>query len=285
MASTSQTAFYGLPQYIGTDRASWLDTNEPFEAVDTALHSAVTGVEQATAAVETLSADVAQAQLDITSLDGRMDTAEDNISNLQSTVAGHTADIADVRRDLQDNIESSREDNAVSTHAYAIGDYFYYNDILFKATAVIAIGDTIVPNTNCTGVTVMDEMLNMAPTPGTVTAEDVTFDNTSSGLTADDVQGAIDELKASINNLHSVSVGTMAVTTAAVGDYETNLLAANKAILSAWAEGDTAQGVSYTIVPYIYDGKWHFSCRQTSTWATLSAGVSLTVKYAYIDIA
>ena len=205
MASTTQTTYYGLPQYIGSDRASWLDTNEPFAAVDTALHTAVTGVEQATTDVASLREDVAQAQLDVSALDGRMDTAELNIGQLQTTVAGHTGDIADVRRDLQDNIESLREETATSTHAYEIGDYFYYNDVLFKATAQIAIGATIVPNTNCTGVTVMDELSQIAP-GGNVEASDVSYNNTTSRLTADDVQEAVDELAAEKIDTFSGSV-------------------------------------------------------------------------------
>lgn len=38
-------------------------------------------------------------------------------------------------------------------------------------------------------------------TPGTITASDVTYDNTTSGLTADDVQEAIDEIEGQIGSL------------------------------------------------------------------------------------
>ena len=284
MSYTTGTTHYNLPQTVGSDKRDWTDTNETFSDVDAALWEAHQGATQAAldiasinSEIQTITGKQADDEADIVTLSGK-------VSTLETTVANHTTEIGDVRRDLQDNIESLREDTATSTHAYEIGDYFYYNDVLFKATAQIAIGATIVPNTNCTGVTVMDELKNSGGS-GSVAAEDVSYDNTSSRLTANDVQAAIDELNTNISGLHAVSVDTMAITTAAAGDYETNIAASSKAILWAWAEGDTAQGVSYTIVPYIYDGKWHFSCRQTSTLATISSGVSLTVNYAFINIA
>ena len=283
MSYTTGTTHYNLPQTVGSDKRDWTDTNEAFSDVDAALWEAHQGATQAAldiasinSEIQTITGKQADDEADIATISGK-------VSTLETTVANHTTEIGDVRRDLQDNIESLREDTATSTHAYEIGDYFYYNDVLFKATAQIAIGATIVPNTNCTGVTVMDELKNGGA--GSVAAVDVTFDNTASGLTADDVQEAIDELNTNISSLHGVSVDTMTVTTGQTGDYETNFSATSKAILWAWAEGDIAQVTSYTIIPYIYNGKWHFSCRQTSTMATLSAGVSVTINYAYINIA
>lgn len=51
------------------------------------------------------------------------------------------------------------EASATSTHAYAVGDYFIYNDVLYRAIQSIAIGDTIVPDTNCTTTNVTTEIL------------------------------------------------------------------------------------------------------------------------------
>ena len=55
-------------------------------------------------------------------------------------------------------IESSVEATTTSAHAYAVGDYFIYNDTLYRTTAAISIGDTITPGTNCTAVTVASEL-------------------------------------------------------------------------------------------------------------------------------
>ena len=58
-------------------------------------------------------------------------------------------------------IESSVEATTTSAHAYAVGDYFIYNNTLYAVTAAIAIGDTITPGTNCAATTVMDELANV----------------------------------------------------------------------------------------------------------------------------
>jgi hypothetical protein len=58
-------------------------------------------------------------------------------------------------------IESSVEETTTSAHAYAVGDYFIYNNTLYAVTAAIAIGDTITPGTNCAATTVMNELANV----------------------------------------------------------------------------------------------------------------------------
>ena len=68
--------------------------------------------------------------------------------------------------------------------------------LLARTTAPIAIGDTIVPDTNCTTTTVATELARIEaeiPSVGTVTAEDVTFDPTGTTIpaTATDVDKAI----------------------------------------------------------------------------------------------
>ena len=41
------------------------------------------------------------------------------------------------------------ESTSTASQAYAIGEQFYYNGVLYKATAVITSGGTITPGTNC----------------------------------------------------------------------------------------------------------------------------------------
>ena len=44
-------------------------------------------------------------------------------------------------------------EGAQASQAYSIGKAFVYAGKLYKATAAIASGDAIVPNTNCTQTT------------------------------------------------------------------------------------------------------------------------------------
>jgi hypothetical protein len=58
---------------------------------------------------------------------------------------------------IDDNVETSE----TSAHAYAVDDYFLYNNVLYRVTAAIAVGDTIAPGTNCVATTVTDELANV----------------------------------------------------------------------------------------------------------------------------
>lgn len=162
MSYANGTTHFNLPQTVGTDKRDWTDTNQAFADVDAALYTAADTASTAASNISTLDAQIntpstgidarlTAAEQDIVSLDGRLDTAE-------GTIGQHTLDIADVRSDLQDAIVAYNEATATSTHAYSVGNYFFYNDILYKATTSIAIGDTIVPNTNCSATNVMTEV-------------------------------------------------------------------------------------------------------------------------------
>lgn len=159
MSYTTGTTHYNLPQTVGTDKRDWADTNQAFQDIDAAIYGAVQ--------------DTAQAASDIDALEARMDTAEQNIATNTGDIAGldtrlttaegaitsQGAQITDTRQDLEDMICAFNEASATSTHAYAIGDYFIYNDVLYRAIQAIAIGDTIVPDTNCETTNVATELL------------------------------------------------------------------------------------------------------------------------------
>jgi hypothetical protein len=136
--------------------------------------------------------------------------------------------------DVKAMIETSVEESATSAHAYAVGEHFIYNDTLYRATAAIAIGDTITPDTNCVATNVMTEVesgggggggtsdytqLSNKPQINGVTLtgnkslsdigaasqsdlealEDITGDGALSGFTATDLTGAANELKNTLN--------------------------------------------------------------------------------------
>jgi hypothetical protein len=159
MSYANGTQFYNLPQTVGTDKRDWFDANAAFAAVDAALHAAATGQAADAEAIAAINTSLAADEANIASLQTASTTHSSEISALQATVASQGTAIGDVRQDAEDMISAFNEGAAsVSTHAYAIGDYFIYNDVLYKATTAIAIGDTIVPNTNCSATNVTSEI-------------------------------------------------------------------------------------------------------------------------------
>lgn len=172
MSYATGTTHYNLPLTVGTDKRDWADTNQAFSDLDAAVYGAVSDVATAGTAIEGLETRMTTAEgnisdntADITSLDTRMTTAEGAITSLSSRVD-------DVGNDLGDMICAYNEATATSTHAYAIGDYFRYNNVLYRATQQIAIGDTIVPDTNCTTTNVTTEIQSIEDLSGDVSALD-----------------------------------------------------------------------------------------------------------------
>lgn len=162
MSYANGTQFYNLPQTVGTDKRDWLDTNSAFAAIDAALHSAVVGQASDAEAIATINGKLATDEADIAALQTKTTSHDSQITALQTTVNTQASQIQDVRQDAEDMITANNEGAAAtSTRAYAIGDYFIYNDVLYKATSAIAIGDTIVPNTNCEATNVDTELTQL----------------------------------------------------------------------------------------------------------------------------
>lgn len=165
MSYANGTPHYNLPQTVGTDKRDWSDTNESFAAIDSAIHTNSEAANNAAVSIaaiqETMTTDEAnikENQEDIAGLETRMTTAESNINTNTSSISTLTSSVADTKQDTQDMISAFNEPTATSTHDYNVGDYFIYNDVLYKCTVTITTGDTIVPNTNCSATNVTTEL-------------------------------------------------------------------------------------------------------------------------------
>lgn len=90
-----------------------------------------------------------QAQLDAinsgitAALVAQIGTSETAISQTRSMIAG---------------VESS----STASRAYAVGEYFIFSNVLYRATSAIASGGTITPGTNCTAVDLASELNRQA---------------------------------------------------------------------------------------------------------------------------
>lgn len=159
MGSTNFTTHYEIPLPLGSDKTTPMDYNTSMQAVDTALFEAHGNAASAVAGLEITNGNVAQNADDIDALEGRMTTAEGTIVTQGNSINNLNLNVADVRADGQDMICAYKEASAQSTHGYAVGTYFIYNDVLYKATEIIAVGDTIVPDTNCVTANVSSELI------------------------------------------------------------------------------------------------------------------------------
>ena len=91
MASTNKTTHYDLPQWIGTDKPTFLgDLNGAFSTIDTQLYTAVTNAENANDSATAAAIAVGDMQDDVNDLKTWKTTASSAISGLQNSVSGLT---------------------------------------------------------------------------------------------------------------------------------------------------------------------------------------------------
>lgn len=158
MASTNFTTHYSIPLPLGTDLTTPMDYNEAAEAIDTALFGAVTDAGNASIAAGNAVNTANAAAEEVDTLGSDLTQEKGKIVALQTRVTNAENEIDDVRADSSDMITAFNEPTATASHVYAIGDYFIYNNTLYKATAAITIGTTIVPDTNCETTNVSTEL-------------------------------------------------------------------------------------------------------------------------------
>ena len=172
MGHTNSTANLSLPQFIGTDKPTWLgDVNGAFSAIDSK--------------VGTIDAD-------ISAVDAKADNAVADASNAvtQATNANNTAGTASTTATNALNVAN----NALTVANNANG---HTNQL---ETKIGLLAD--LTTTDKTSIVNAINEVNAASAPA---ASSVSYDNSGSGLTAANVQDAIDEL-ASGSGTGSVSV-------------------------------------------------------------------------------
>ena len=163
MSYANGTTHYNLPQTVGTDKRDWFDTNQAFSDIDAAIYGAVQSASQSASAITALTTRVGTNETNIADLQTSRTTDEAKISALETLTAQHTTDIAGVKADALDMICAVDEGTAqVASVKVDEGEYFRYNDVLYIATDDIAVGDTIVPNTNCRATNVGTELEEVA---------------------------------------------------------------------------------------------------------------------------
>lgn len=155
MGHTNSTANLSLPQFIGTDKPTWLgDINGAFSAID--------------AYAGTNDAAVSAAASDASSAISQAATAV-NTANTANTTAGNA---------------STAANNAIGVAN---------NAVAIAGTVDSKVG-LLADLTTTDRTSIVNAINEVNAAIGTPTAAQVTYDNTGSGLTATNVQDAIDEV-------------------------------------------------------------------------------------------
>lgn len=160
MSATNSTPTINLPLFIGTDKPAWLvDWNGAMNAIDSAIASLQTAESGTAAALSALS---------------------NSVTALSNTVSQQTTAIETVTQSVNQ----------------LAGNVTTINGNINTINSLIGNGEPTTTDKTIIGA--INEINAKLPEGGTVEADDVSYDNTDSGLTATNVQDAIDEVYAAI---------------------------------------------------------------------------------------
>lgn len=198
MSATNATTNYSLPLFIGTDKPAWLvDWNTAMTDIDAQMKVNATAILANETAISGLSTTVSAHTTSISTISGQittlttgLNTAQGNINTINSLIGNGTPTTTD-----QTLIGAINELHANQGSLASL-------QTTDKTSLVAAINEIV--GGSGTGVA----------------ASAVSYDNTTSGLTATDVQAAIDELanqgtagrslKATIDHSTNTTMGAMA---------------------------------------------------------------------------
>lgn len=238
MAHTNETVNYHLSQFVGTDIPNPLvDYNGDMGKIDTAIKnvadSAVSesgritaletqnGSEVLTTTAQTLSGAVNELDGEVGAIDTRLTTAEGKITADEGTLAtavGNISTLAGKVSAVETKVGTAVLTTTASDLSGAVNELD--SDIATEDGKIVALqnqnGSEVLQTVAQTLSGAINELHNA--TPSGVDADDVSYDNTDSGLTATNVQDAIDEVYSAIPSepaswtLVGTQTGTTAIT-------------------------------------------------------------------------
>ena len=219
MAHTNETVNYRLSQFVGTDIPNPLvDYNGDMEKIDTAIKnvadSAVSeggritaletqnGSEVLTTTAQTLTGAVNELDDEVGTIDTRLTTAEGKITADEGTLAtavGNISTLSGKVSALETKVGNAVLTTTASDCSGAINELDAQDGVLGSMITALETqnGSEVLQTVAQTLSGAINELYN-APA-GSVDADDVSYDNTDSGLTATNVQDAIDEVKSDVD--------------------------------------------------------------------------------------
>lgn len=115
-------------------------------------------------------------------------------------------------------------------------------------------------------------------------AKEIAYDNTDSGLTAANVQAAIDEIVGDVGNIPVIKTETVTVTTGADGNISVNLYLSSVVLLSATKLRDTTDNSLAFVNIGLTGGGNQYLLGVRQSDGTALASTKINVKLAYIEI-
>lgn len=184
MAYSNQTTHYGLPQPTSGDKSTFLDTNEAFGRVDSALYGAATDATSAKqqaddlalevndlkVSVLDLKSSVLDAKTDINLLMANMGQAMTDINSLQTDTIKLKLDVTDIMvsqlPNKIDTFSGQVEDAEQTSYTAVTADGIAYDETNNQLLLKVDGADTVIPfSRGSSGRGVIKEYLSFANVP------------------------------------------------------------------------------------------------------------------------
>ena len=294
MGYTNTTTHYALPQYVATDKPKYLtDFNETMVAIDTQMYTnaqaAATADGKAVSAKDTADGAVASiGTLNVqingdpedpndTGLSGQVSDIDTDLNTVQSLIGSGTPTTSNQTIiGAINSIEAAiakAEDGATLGASYAVNAQFARGGKLYTALVELTAGTaftSLVLNTDYRESDPLVEQLENGEIPVAVEADNVSYDNSTSHLTGDDVQSAIDELAAAIPSAGDVELQTGTLT------------AGQTSVVLTFVEQTI--GATSLIDVYVEEGINYTAIATTSTTVTLTFEVQAANKAVAVRV-
>jgi len=205
MSYSEQTTHFGWPLPGENDFFNGTDDNEMKEQLDEKIYTLEQQEASDGQSIADLTQRVTEAEQTIGEYDGRLETVEGAVAEHAERLVNLTNRQTELSRRLNGKAgESTIAPEYNPEESYNVGDFVYYNNILYKASAASATpaGDW---DANDWDIAILTDELG-GSTPGTVAAADVTYSDAATQLGANNVQAAIVALK---NLIDSIGGGVM----------------------------------------------------------------------------
>lgn len=196
MSIAQGTTHYNYPQVQLNDRPTFADFNPAFEDIDAKLYSLITGASTDHSAIEALQTGLGETNLLLASVKqtaddakSKADTNAENITLLQTALGNTDRNVAN----KLDSVAIAEPYDATSG-TYSVGDIVVHQGQRYKCTTAVAVAEPFDAD-KWTGEDV-ETVLERLATPA---AENVTLAPIT-GMTADDVQEGIAELKSALSD-------------------------------------------------------------------------------------
>lgn len=193
MSYTNTTTHYQWPLPEETDLFNGLDDNQMKEDLDEKIYNLEqrsTGDHEA----------VTQLNARVTEVEQTVGGYDEQIEQLEGTVGEHAERLVNLtnrQTELSRRLNGKAGESTIAPEyneeeSYSIGDFVYHNNILYKAINASATPAGAFDADDWDIAILTDEL--GGSTPGTIAAANVSFDDTTAQLGANNAQGAIDAL-------------------------------------------------------------------------------------------